>query len=186
MIGELSPRMTARALTADTRSGAASAGAGSDPVRGSLTQRSRRSLPDAVYQAPDTLSAGSSRKWVGPTIVEWEAHNERSSLSSPIRTFGRVIVSNIFALGRDDERIARLAGGMLPMVAPNYAATRSALAKSIGLGRKAAARPPAAAEKPKRAARAVAARTTAVSIKSPPKKVRKAPAKPDRLSHRRD
>ena len=46
-----------------------------------------------------------------------------------------------------------LLGGMCPMVAP------------------------AAAEKPKRAARAVAATTTAVSIKSPPKKVRKAPAK---------
>jgi hypothetical protein len=38
-----------------------------------------------------------------------------------------------------------LLGGMCPMVAPNYAATRSALAKSIGLGRKAAAPPPAAA-----------------------------------------
>lgn len=46
-----------------------------------------------------------------------------------------------------------------PMVAPNYAATRSALAKSIGLGRKAATPPPAAAEKPKRAARAAAATT---------------------------
>ena len=32
-----------------------------------------------------------------------------------------------------------LLGGMCPMVAPNYAATRSALAKSTGLGRKAAA-----------------------------------------------
>ncbi|MER9184401.1 MucR family transcriptional regulator [Mesorhizobium sp. M0767] len=64
-----------------------------------------------------------------------------------------------------------------PMVAPNYAATRSALAKSIGLGRKASAPTPAAAEKPKRAARAAAATTTAAAIKSPLKKVRKAPAK---------
>lgn len=63
-----------------------------------------------------------------------------------------------------------------PMVAPNYAATRSALAKASGLGRKAAA-PPAAAEKPKRAARAAAARTTAAAVKSPLKKTRKAPAK---------
>jgi len=63
-----------------------------------------------------------------------------------------------------------------PMVAPNYAATRSALAKASGLGRKAAA-PPAAAEKPKRAARAAAATTTAAAIKSPLKKMRKAPAK---------
>jgi predicted transcriptional regulator len=58
-----------------------------------------------------------------------------------------------------------------PMVAPNYAATRSALAKSIGLGRK------AAAEKPKPAVRAAAARTTAAAIKSPVKKARKARAK---------
>ncbi|AMX97860.1 MULTISPECIES: MucR family transcriptional regulator [Mesorhizobium] len=64
-----------------------------------------------------------------------------------------------------------------PMVAPNYAATRSALAKSIGLGRKAAAPTPAASEKPKRPARAAAATTTAAAIKSPLKKTRKAPAK---------
>ena len=64
-----------------------------------------------------------------------------------------------------------------PMVAPNYAATRSALAKSIGLGRKTPVPTPAALEKPKRAARAAAATTTAIAIKSPPKKARKAPAK---------
>ncbi|RWO70221.1 MAG: MucR family transcriptional regulator [Mesorhizobium sp.] len=64
-----------------------------------------------------------------------------------------------------------------PMVAPNYAATRSALAKSIGLGRKPAAPTPAAAEKSKRAARAAAATTTAAAIKSPLKKTPKAPAK---------
>jgi predicted transcriptional regulator len=64
-----------------------------------------------------------------------------------------------------------------PMVAPNYAATRSAMAKSIGLGRKAAVPTPAAAEKPKRVARAAAATTTAVAVKSPPKKARKARAK---------
>lgn len=64
-----------------------------------------------------------------------------------------------------------------PMVAPNYAATRSALAKSIGLGRKAAVPTPVAAEKPKRAARVAAATTTATAIKSPVKKARKAPAK---------
>ncbi|MER8643194.1 MucR family transcriptional regulator [Mesorhizobium sp. M1252] len=64
-----------------------------------------------------------------------------------------------------------------PMVAPNYAATRSALAKSIGLGRKAATPTSAAAEKTKRATRAAAAATTAAAMKSPLKKVRKAPAK---------
>jgi predicted transcriptional regulator len=61
-----------------------------------------------------------------------------------------------------------------PMVAPNYAATRSALAKSSGLGRKPATPAVAAAEKPKRAARAAAATTAATAIKSPLKKARKA------------
>jgi predicted transcriptional regulator len=62
-----------------------------------------------------------------------------------------------------------------PMVAPNYAAARSVLAKSIGLGRKTAAPTSAAAGKPKRAA---AASTAAATIKSSAKKARKAPAKP--------
>ncbi|MER8406419.1 MucR family transcriptional regulator [Mesorhizobium sp. M1307] len=61
-----------------------------------------------------------------------------------------------------------------PMVAPNYTATRSALAKSIGLGRKAAVPAIAAAEKPKRAVRTAAATT---AIKSPVRKARKAPLK---------
>ncbi|MFK0691154.1 MucR family transcriptional regulator [Mesorhizobium sp. IMUNJ 23033] len=64
-----------------------------------------------------------------------------------------------------------------PMVAPNYAATRSAMAKSIGLGRKATAPTPAAAESPRRAVRAAAAATTPVAVKSPMKKARKASAK---------
>ncbi|MBZ9709310.1 MucR family transcriptional regulator [Mesorhizobium sp. ESP7-2] len=64
-----------------------------------------------------------------------------------------------------------------PMVAPNYAATRSALAKSIGLGRKAPAPTPAAVEKRKPVVRAAAAKTTAAAIKSPVKKARKALAK---------
>ncbi|ESX71563.1 MucR family transcriptional regulator [Mesorhizobium sp. LSHC420B00] len=64
-----------------------------------------------------------------------------------------------------------------PMVAPNYAATRSALAKSMGLGRKAATPSTTAAEKPKRAARAAAATTVATAIKAPLKKARKAPVK---------
>ncbi|MER9947340.1 MucR family transcriptional regulator [Mesorhizobium sp. M0047] len=61
-----------------------------------------------------------------------------------------------------------------PMVAPNYAATRSALAKASGLGRKAAA---PVAEKPKRSARAAAATTTPAAVKSPVKKARKATVK---------
>ncbi|RUX09919.1 transcriptional regulator [Mesorhizobium sp. M8A.F.Ca.ET.059.01.1.1] len=62
-----------------------------------------------------------------------------------------------------------------PMVAPNYAATRSALAKSIGLGRKTSAA--TSAEKRKPTIRAAAARTTATAIKSPMKKPRKARAR---------
>ncbi|MFK0692864.1 MucR family transcriptional regulator [Mesorhizobium sp. IMUNJ 23033] len=62
-----------------------------------------------------------------------------------------------------------------PMVAPSYAAIRSAMAKSIGLGRKAAPAP-AAAEKPKRPARAAAAATTPTAVKSPAMKTRKAHA----------
>ncbi|TPM98665.1 MucR family transcriptional regulator [Mesorhizobium sp. B2-1-5] len=64
-----------------------------------------------------------------------------------------------------------------PMVAPNYTATRSALAKSAGLGRKAMAPAPAANEKTKKPARFAAARTPAASIKSPLKKTRKASVK---------
>ncbi|MBZ9801194.1 MucR family transcriptional regulator [Mesorhizobium sp. ES1-6] len=64
-----------------------------------------------------------------------------------------------------------------PMVAPNYAATRSALAKSIGLGRKPATSAPAGAAKTKPPVRAAAAKATAASVRSPVKKARKAPAK---------
>lgn len=64
-----------------------------------------------------------------------------------------------------------------PMVAPNYAAARSALAKAAGLGRKPAAREAAKVEKPKRMPRAAAATVTAAAAKSPVKKTRKAAAK---------
>jgi predicted transcriptional regulator len=61
-----------------------------------------------------------------------------------------------------------------PMVASNYAATRSALAKSIGLGRKAAVPAPVVAAQPKRAARATTAASTVTTSVT---KARKAPAK---------
>jgi len=64
-----------------------------------------------------------------------------------------------------------------PMVAPNYAAARSTLAKASGLGRKASAPAPAEVEKPKRAGRAATAVMTASAVKSPAKKPRKAPVK---------
>ncbi|AGB43053.1 putative transcriptional regulator [Mesorhizobium australicum WSM2073] len=64
-----------------------------------------------------------------------------------------------------------------PMVAPSYAATRSALAKAAGLGRKPAEPAPAMTPKPKRTARVVAAATTPVAAKSPAKKPRKIAAK---------
>ncbi|MGX5805285.1 MucR family transcriptional regulator [Bradyrhizobium sp. Arg314] len=63
-----------------------------------------------------------------------------------------------------------------PMVAPNYAATRSALAKAAGLGQKPAA-PEAKVEKPKGMPRAAAATVTTATAKSPVKKTRKVAAK---------
>lgn len=60
-----------------------------------------------------------------------------------------------------------------PMVAPNYAAARSVLAKAIGLGRKAAEPASAVDPKPKRAVRAAAAATAPVVAKSPAKRPRK-------------
>lgn len=64
-----------------------------------------------------------------------------------------------------------------PMVAPNYAASRSALAKSIGLGRKVTPAAPAVADKPKRAPRSAPAAATVVAVTSPVAKARKAPVK---------
>ncbi|MBZ9698673.1 MucR family transcriptional regulator [Mesorhizobium sp. B2-5-9] len=60
-----------------------------------------------------------------------------------------------------------------PMVAPNYAATRSALAKAVGLGRKPVAPEITKAQKPKRTTRAAAATVTSPAAKSPVKKTRK-------------
>ncbi|TSE12230.1 MucR family transcriptional regulator [Mesorhizobium intechi] len=60
-----------------------------------------------------------------------------------------------------------------PMVAPNYAAARSALAKAAGLGRKPAEPAPAVTPKAKRTARAVAAAAAPVVAKSPVNKPRK-------------
>lgn len=70
-----------------------------------------------------------------------------------------------------------LLGGMCPMVAQNYAATRSALAKSIGLGRKAAAPTPAAAKNqngllvrwPRRRLRCQSSHPRRKSARHPPK-----------------
>ncbi|MEI9414132.1 MucR family transcriptional regulator [Mesorhizobium sp. Cs1321R2N1] len=64
-----------------------------------------------------------------------------------------------------------------PMVAPNYAAARSAMAKAAGLGRKPAAPEAAKVEKPKRMPRAAPAAVTAPAAKSPAKKTRKVAAK---------
>ncbi|KAA3447146.1 hypothetical protein C7I87_28235 [Mesorhizobium sp. SARCC-RB16n] len=63
------------------------------------------------------------------------------------------------------------------LVAPNYAAARSALAKAIGLGRKPMAPEGAKVEKPKRMPRAAAVTVTAAAAKSSVKKTRKDAAK---------
>jgi predicted transcriptional regulator len=80
-----------------------------------------------------------------------------------------------YNLSPDDYRQKWNLPADYPMVAPSYAAIRSAMAKSIGLGRKTAVPTPTA--KPKSAARAVAATAAPTAIKSPVKKTRKAPAK---------
>ncbi|WP_084508312.1 MucR family transcriptional regulator [Mesorhizobium sp. WSM3224] len=64
-----------------------------------------------------------------------------------------------------------------PMVAPSYAAARSALAKAAGLGRKPAPPEAAKVQKPKRMPRAAAAATPAAATKSPVKKPGKVAAK---------
>jgi len=64
-----------------------------------------------------------------------------------------------------------------PMVAPNYAAARSALAKASGLGQQRKTVVPVVAEQPKRTARATKAPATEAAAKSPVKKKRKAPVK---------
>ncbi|WP_419695619.1 MucR family transcriptional regulator [Mesorhizobium muleiense] len=113
--------------------------------------------------------AVSIRKSVTPDfIICLEDGKKFKSLKRHLQHFG---------LTPDQYRQKWKLPAYYPMVAPNYAATRSALAKSIGLGRKSAAPTPAATEKPKRAARAAAAATTAAAIKSPMRKTRKAPAK---------
>ncbi|ESX24125.1 MucR family transcriptional regulator [Mesorhizobium sp. LSJC264A00] len=64
-----------------------------------------------------------------------------------------------------------------PMVAPNYAASRSAMAKASGLGRKAAQPEPAVKPKLKQAPRTAATATMPATAKSPVKKPRKIPDK---------
>jgi len=63
-----------------------------------------------------------------------------------------------------------------PMVAPNYAAARSALAKAAGLGRKPTTAKPARVTAPKRTAPAAAAKAAAATAKSPLKRTRKVAA----------
>ncbi|MER9020835.1 MucR family transcriptional regulator [Mesorhizobium sp. M0898] len=82
-----------------------------------------------------------------------------------------------YNLSPDEYRLKWNLPSDYPMVAPNYAVTRSALAKSTGLGRKATAPAKAAAEKPKRVARAAAAAAIATAITSPVKNARKTPVK---------
>ncbi|MER8785104.1 MucR family transcriptional regulator [Mesorhizobium sp. M1006] len=122
--------------------------------------------PAAVKQEP----AVSIRKSVTPDfIVCLEDGKKFKSLKRHIGTH--------YNLTPDEYRQKWNLPNDYPMVAPNYAATRSALAKSIGLGRKAVTPTPAAAGKPNRTARAAAATTTSTAVKSPVKKARKAPVK---------
>ncbi|WP_411961763.1 MucR family transcriptional regulator [Mesorhizobium sp. ES1-6] len=84
-------------------------------------------------------------------------------------------ISTHYDLSPDEYRAKWSLPSDYPMVAPNYAAARSVLAKAIGLGRKPAE--PVPTPKSKRTPRAAAAATTTVAAKSPAKKPRKTAAK---------
>ncbi|TPK84572.1 MucR family transcriptional regulator [Mesorhizobium sp. B2-4-17] len=86
-------------------------------------------------------------------------------------------LSTHYNLSPDEYRAKWSLPADYPMVAPNYAAARSALAKAAGLGRKPAEPTPAVTPKLKRAARAMTAATKPATAKSPVKKPRKSPAK---------
>ncbi|MER8374492.1 MucR family transcriptional regulator [Mesorhizobium sp. M0488] len=120
--------------------------------------------PTAVKQEP----AVSPRKSVTPDyIICLEDGKKFKSLKRHIATH--------YNLSPDEYRQKWSLPADYPMVAPTYAAARSALAKASGLGRKAAAPAPVVTEKTKRTARAAPAEAIATVVKSPSKKPRKAP-----------
>ncbi|TGQ66638.1 MAG: transcriptional regulator [Mesorhizobium sp.] len=99
-----------------------------------------------VAESPSLVPAVNPKKSVFPDyIVCLEDGKKFKSLKRHLRTD--------YGLSPDEYRAKWSLPSDYPMVAPNYSATRSALAKSTGLGRKPAA-PPAGAKGAKRKATA--------------------------------
>ncbi|MEO5758250.1 MAG: MucR family transcriptional regulator [Mesorhizobium sp.] len=101
----------------------------------------------AAVETPALNPAVNPKKSVFPDyIICLEDGKKFKSLKRHLRTD--------YALSPDEYRAKWSLPQDYPMVAPNYSATRSALAKSTGLGRKPAAPPVAAAKATKRKATA--------------------------------
>ena len=112
----------------------------------SVSASVRKLAGAVVVESPSLVPAVNPKKSVFPDyIVCLEDGKKFKSLKRHLRTD--------YGLSPDDYRAKWGLPPDYPMVAPNYSATRSALAKSTGLGRKPAA-VPAAVAKPKRKATA--------------------------------
>ncbi len=110
----------------------------------SVSAAVRKLAGAVVVESPSLVPAVNPKKSVFPDyIVCLEDGKKFKSLKRHLRTD--------YGLSPDDYRAKWGLPPDYPMVAPNYSATRSALAKSTGLGRKPAA-VPAAVAKPKRKA----------------------------------
>jgi predicted transcriptional regulator len=108
----------------------------------SVSASVRKLAGAAVTESPSLVPAVNPKKSVFPDyIVCLEDGKKFKSLKRHLRTD--------YGLSPDDYRAKWGLPPDYPMVAPSYSATRSALAKSTGLGRKLAAPPPAKAAKSK-------------------------------------
>jgi len=113
----------------------------------SVSASVRKLAGAAVVESPSLVPAVNPKKSVFPDyIVCLEDGKKFKSLKRHLRTD--------YGLSPDDYRAKWGLPPDYPMVAPNYSATRSALAKSTGLGRKPAAAPAAVAKGTKRKATA--------------------------------
>jgi predicted transcriptional regulator len=98
----------------------------------SVSASVRKLAGAAVVESPSLVPAVNPKKSVFPDyIVCLEDGKKFKSLKRHLRTD--------YGLSPDDYRAKWGLPPDYPMVAPNYSATRSALAKSTGLGRKPAA-----------------------------------------------
>lgn len=111
----------------------------------SVSASVRKLAGTAVVESPSLVPAVNPKKSVFPDyIICLEDGKKFKSLKRHLRTD--------YGLSPDDYRAKWGLPPDYPMVAPNYSATRSALAKSTGLGRKPAAAPAAAKTTKRKAA----------------------------------